>query len=330
MWILELSFKLLILVPLTVIYTQADSSACELKEKHLAILDLAKESISKARDLQPACVNDSKDISSNSSECGVKEKVSAYLDIANNLIDNAKENYSTCDDAKNEKNVLLLHKKPIDCLEILENGETKSGKYMIWPRNRISDGKPLKVYCDMDTDGGGWTVIQRRGNFSNKIDFSRKWKDYKQGFGNISEEFWIGNDNIFALTNQGNCTVRFDMKNAAKEYRFATYSSFWIENESAGYMLHFNKYKGTAGDGIDRIRSMQFSTIDKQYEKSRQTCPSTRMGGWWYIDCGWSNPNGKNLPGVKAGKEEYQYMNWHPFTGYDSLLSIEIKIRSKK
>ncbi|GBM92522.1 Techylectin-5A [Araneus ventricosus] len=319
MWIGNTFFKLLFLVLFAVIEAQADSSACEQKEKHLALLDLAKESISKAKDLQPACINDPKDISSNSSECGAKEKVSAYLDIARNLIEEAKSNFSTCDEGRN------LRRKPADCAEVLENGDSRSGEYTIWPRHRI-DGMQLRVYCDMETDGGGWTVIQRRGNFSKKVDFYRTWSDYKHGFGNISEEFWIGNDIIFALTNQGNYTARFDMENVDEEYRFATYSSFRIEDENAGYALHFGNYNGTAGDGIETMNNMQFSTRDKQYEESNKECPFRKFGGWWYRKCGWSNPNGLNIPG---GKQDEKYMNWYPFTNYDSLLSIKIMIRSE-
>ncbi|XP_055924307.1 techylectin-5A-like [Argiope bruennichi] len=326
MWFSNNSLKLLFCILLAIVRSQADLSACEQKEKHLVALDLAKESISKAKDLQPACVNDSKDISSNSSECGTKEKISAYLDFARNLIDEAKENFTTCDVTKNLTKVVLLHKKPADCLEILENGESKSGEYTIWPRHRIFNGNQLTVYCDMETDGGGWTVIQRRGNFSETIDFYRNWTEYKYGFGNISEEFWIGNDNIFALTNQGNNIVRFDMENVTNEYRFATYSSFWIEDENAGYKLHFGEYNGTAGDGFGKVNNVEFSTKDKQYEKSNKQCPSLKKGGWWYEMCGLSNPNGVNLPG---GKNDKIYMNWYPWTTYDSLFTIEIKIRSE-
>ncbi|CAL1264637.1 unnamed protein product [Larinioides sclopetarius] len=222
----------------------------------------------------------------------------------------------------------LLHEKPVDCAEILENGETSSGEYKIWPRNRIIEGKELLVYCDMDTDGGGWTVIQRRGTFSKKIDFHRNWADYKKGFGNISEEFWSGNDNIFALTSQRNYVARFDMKNVGKEYRFATYSSFWIDDENSGYKLHFGNYFGTAGDGIKESKNMQFSTKDKQYHKANKVCPNEKMGGWWYNHCGLSNPNGINRPEDAIGKKFY--MNWYPWTKYNSLLMIEIKIRPEK
>ncbi|GBM32112.1 Techylectin-5A [Araneus ventricosus] len=360
MWIANISLELLFLVILAIIKAHADSAACEQKEKTLALLDFAKESIKKAKDLQPHCISDSKNTSFNGTECGAKEKVSAFLDLARNLIEEAKENYPNCDVSKDltkvveknitkvvegnitkvvegnitkvvEKNitkdVLPPPKKAADCSEILENGEKKSGEYTIWPSHPNFSGKELKVFCDMETDGGGWTVIQRRGDFPNKVDFYRNWSDYKNGFGNISEEFWLGNDNIFALTNQGTCTVRFDMKSVDKEYRFATYSDFRIEDENGGYKLHYGDYQGTAGDGIKEIKNMEFSTKDKKYQKSNTGCPAMRSSGWWFNNCGSSNLNGINNP---DGKESQKYMNWRPFTKYRSLLSVEIKIRKQK
>lgn len=35
----------------------------------------------------------------------------------------------------------------------------------------------LKVYCNMETAGGGWTAIQHREDGT--VDFQRGWKEYK-------------------------------------------------------------------------------------------------------------------------------------------------------
>lgn len=46
----------------------------------------------------------------------------------------------------------------MDCAEIHEMEESaKNGIHFIWPRNRIVTG-PVSVYCDMEDDGGAWTV----------------------------------------------------------------------------------------------------------------------------------------------------------------------------
>jgi hypothetical protein len=64
----------------------------------------------------------------------------------------------------------------------------KSGEFTI----RV-DGQPKLVFCDMEDGEIGWTVLQRRGDFGNPPRyFLRKWQAYKNGFGELDEEFWIG------------------------------------------------------------------------------------------------------------------------------------------
>ena len=62
----------------------------------------------------------------------------------------------------------------------------------------------------MTTDGGGWTVFQRR--LDGPVDFHRDWKAYKEGFGSLSGEFWLGNDNLHRLTDVNDVMLRVDLE----------------------------------------------------------------------------------------------------------------------
>lgn len=73
-----------------------------------------------------------------------------------------------------------------DCQDIQQAGHIESGIYTI----NVANHGLISVWCDLDTDGGGWTVFQRRMDGS--IDFYRKWAEYQMGFGNLDGEFWLG------------------------------------------------------------------------------------------------------------------------------------------
>ena len=97
-----------------------------------------------------------------------------------------------------------------NCYEILSHGFRKNGIYVIYPFD-CCQGKAVKVYCDQKTDGGGWTVIQRRTDIEPHVDFYRTWMEYALGFGDLAGEFWLGLDNIHKITDQQMNEVRFDI-----------------------------------------------------------------------------------------------------------------------
>lgn len=61
------------------------------------------------------------------------------------------------------------------CADLYTSGIHESGIYRISPQPSIW----FPVWCDMETDGGGWTIVQRRMNGSDS--FERKWAAYKEG-----------------------------------------------------------------------------------------------------------------------------------------------------
>jgi len=223
---------------------------------------------------------------------------------------------------KDEGSAFITFNSVKDCS--LHRGIGKSGIYNINP----DGGGPFKVFCDMDTDNGGWTVIQRRTDGS--VDFHRNWVDYKFGFGSVNNEFWLGNEKIHRLTKRRNMMIRFDLEDFDGNKKYAEYRIFYISGENGNYRLHVYLYSGTAGDALLRHDGMQFSTKDRDNDRwSGNSCAENFHGAWWYNSCFDSNLNGKYLIGPR--KLSTSGIAWYHFKGnYDSLRKAEIKVRPTK
>ncbi|OPL21768.1 fibrinogen-related protein, partial [Mytilus galloprovincialis] len=137
------------------------------------------------------------------------------------------------------RSLLPSEPKVRDCSD-LDPKHYKSGVYKIYPVG----GAGFKAYCDMETDGGGWTVFQRRQD--GKVDFYRGWEEYENGFGNLKSEFWLGNDKLYKLTSRGQYELRVNLEDFNGDKAYAKYSNFYIGDKSTNYKLTANGYSGTA------------------------------------------------------------------------------------
>lgn len=72
--------------------------------------------------------------------------------------------------------------------------DSKTGIYQIQLHTAI---KPFYVRCE-ETNEDKWTVILNR--FNGATNFYRNWSEYKNGFGNIATEFWIGLDKLYEVS----------------------------------------------------------------------------------------------------------------------------------
>ncbi|KAG9345254.1 hypothetical protein JZ751_009800 [Albula glossodonta] len=176
---------------------------------------------------------------------------------------------------------------PTDCSQELLNGMQQSGEVEVFPSGK--QGKPVRVYCDMETDGGGWTVFQRRMN--GETDFFRGWSDYSYGFGNLSGEFWLGNEQIHNLTSLRPMALRVDLR-AGADSAHAYYSFFYVDSHKRHYTLRVSGYSGNAGDSMRYHNGRPFSTRDKDSNPSITRCATSYRGGWWYKNCHEANLNG--------------------------------------
>jgi len=185
------------------------------------------------------------------------------------------------------KEVKVAH----DCSDIqhYESG-AQSGVYtiVIGP-----DDKAIQVYCDMTTNGGGWTVFQLRQDGS--VDFYRNWADYASGFGDVAGEQWLGNDNLAVLTGSKRYVLRVDLTDNNKQSVYAEYDNFTVSGSSDKYTLtSLGSYTGDAGDSLAYHKGMKFSTNDQDNDAdSRSWCAKDWHGGWWYKDCYSANLNGE-------------------------------------
>ena len=164
----------------------------------------------------------------------------------------------------------------VSCKEIKDcNSTSPSGKY--WLKTTTI---PVEVYCDMETDGGGWTVLMRRQDGS--VDFYRNWTDYKNGFGNLEGELWIGLDNMHLLTNLSGVTaqLRVDLADWEGNTAFAKYDQFSVGDEDSDYTLSVSGYQSasTAGDSLTYHNGQRFSTPDRVYTV---LCRTMDLGGWY-------------------------------------------------
>ena len=175
----------------------------------------------------------------------------------------------------------------------------------------------FSAYCDMHTDGGGWTVFQRRQDGS--VDFYRNWSDYKVGFGQLTGEFWLGNDKIHRLTAALPKSLRVDLEDWNGVKKYAKYGKFDIGDEQ----LDGGSYSGTAGDSLAYHYNMSFSTKDCDNDYYYQNCAVMYTGAWWYKGCQLSNLNGKYL----GNKHNMSGIRWAHFIYQLSLKFAEMKLR---
>ena len=180
----------------------------------------------------------------------------------------------------------------------------------------------------METDGGGWTVFQRRQDGS--VDFYRNWTDYENGFGNLTGEFWLGLSKIHRLTQEGSNTLRVDLGDFEGNTRYAQYSTFSVGNSTTKYTLTVGGYSGTAGDSmIGQHNGKKFTTLDNDNDNwSGVNCARHYVGAWWFNHCYYAHLNGRYYHNPKVA--QWHGIIWNDWKGDSySLKFTEMKVANK-
>ncbi|XP_043065327.1 fibrinogen C domain-containing protein 1-like, partial [Drosophila ficusphila] len=138
-----------------------------------------------------------------------------------------------------------------------------------------------------------WLTIQRRWDGS--VNFHRSWEEYKNGFGNVQGEFFIGLEKLHIMTSAQPYELHIKIGKIDRSIGYANYDDFQIGGEDESYMLKtLGKYSGTAGDSLTRHKGMKFTTFDRDNDNiNKINCARSEAGGWWFDKCAYSTLNGK-------------------------------------
>ncbi|XP_072025540.1 fibrinogen-like protein 1 [Amphiura filiformis] len=173
-----------------------------------------------------------------------------------------------------------------DCTEV-----PASGVYRIQPMELTSS---ILVYCDMNSNGGGWIVVLRRKDGS--TNFNLLMQSYIDGFGDLTGEFWLGLSVLRDLTcgndasewnvndhANGECfwELRVDVGDWRNNIANENYEYIFIYGDA--YRLEVGTYSGTAGNEFINQLNAAFSANDNDKDSHLLlNLAQVARGGWWY------------------------------------------------
>ena len=168
----------------------------------------------------------------------------------------------------------------------------------------------------MDTDNGGWLVIQRRTP-AGKVNFFRTWDEYETGFGDLNGEFWYGLRNLHCLTSREDVELRIDAVAKNGVHLTTTFDTFKVGGAGLKYRLTIGGGKGYRPGDIQYNNGRYFTSKDQDNDGWGGNCATTYSGGWWYNRCYYANFNGIHGTTFK-------------WSAVGLLASVEMKVRPKK
>ncbi|KAH8398561.1 hypothetical protein KR215_005981 [Drosophila sulfurigaster] len=181
----------------------------------------------------------------------------------------------------------------------------------------------LEVLCDE----GGWTVVQRR--FNGSENFYRNWSDYRNGFGKLQGEFFIGLEALHQMTTSERFELRIELMDFHNHVRYAYYDNFIIDSDEDEYRLKsLGSYSGNAGDALRYNLRDKFTTFDWDNDNwSYGNCAKYYSSGGWFNLYANSNLFGKYFDSQVENMESIWWYNWK---GYKSLSSVKMMIRPRE
>lgn len=131
-------------------------------------------------------------------------------------------------------------------------------------------GKILyNVYCDKD-----WVVTIRRTDAS--IDMNRNWAEYRDGFGDLNGQFWMGLELHHQLTYSGDYEMIIGITSWNGNYYELKYSAWRIQDEASSFTVDkiTIESRNTSDPlGVVEILNHKFVTQDRLVS-GQESCPT--------------------------------------------------------
>jgi cysteine-rich repeat protein len=209
--------------------------------------------------------------------------------------DGVVDSGEACDDGNNVdgdgcQNTCVL--RASSCLQILNAGTTQSGLYTIYPDGSTA----VQTYCDMDRDGGGWTLVVQN-NKSVPNNAAPVWFDIESGMylyggtlGNNLGTFslWVGVSHWSQIGTES----RFEAGATAGAPQIKGFYTLQLTGSTYALNLSTNSMTSQglsiSDMGMSPHLGEGLSTIDRDNDSYSGHC-ATSYGGlfWWYYNC-WS------------------------------------------
>ncbi|XP_060064849.1 microfibril-associated glycoprotein 4-like [Ylistrum balloti] len=212
------------------------------------------------------------------------------------------------------------HLYPSDCSEV--NPISNSGVNNI----NLANGLLYNIFCDMDNEGGPWTVIQNRQD--EQVSFARNWTDYKTGFGDLDRNFWLGLDIIHLLTRKPSI-LRIELVSRDGDAGYAQYSAFSVADESDGYRLSISGFTGDVSNAMEYHNGRPFVTNDKG---DQHECAKSFTGGWWFFNCLQCNLNGRHVDDIhfRGGVSAMKWNGFYYYQDYAPMLKSRMLLKPSR
>jgi len=157
--------------------------------------------------------------------------------------------------------------------------------------------------CVEPEDANGWILLQKRNITAKNAFAKKKWNDYKNGFQESGNAYWLGLQEMHEKTLTGRWKVVLAYR-CEGQIKCLAHEDFKVDSENANFMLHLgpevDRKEIPAQDTFSFNNNMPFSTIDRDnddclscWDISFNDCARHFEGGWWHKNCYYLCPNCK-------------------------------------